>query len=144
MEQSRAVVSPSTLGAWVVKCNPRLTDPAELAEGGVARWCVAPNYRRRLMAAGQPVLLWVTGSRPLRYRRGFWALGTLTGPAADEGTGGPTVPLNLEFFATPVEAGEVAASAGLADIEVLRQPQMANPSFLTTDQWRRLQPLLPG
>lgn len=136
-------VSAATLGAWVLKCNPRLTDPDELAERGVHAWCVAPNYRTRLMASGQPVLLWVTGARPQRYQRGFWAGGVVIGAASDSATDGPRVPLQLDFWPRPVGVDDLAAVPTLTALEVLRQPQMANPSFVTAAQWQDLRPLLP-
>lgn len=137
-------VSAATLGAWVLKCNPRLTDPAALAERGVDTWCVAPNYRTRLMASGQPVLLWVTGARLQHHQRGFWAGGRLTGAASASGTDGPKVPVQLDFWPQPVAVDELMAVPGLTALEVLRQPQMANPSFVTVAQWQDLRPLLPG
>ena len=142
MVATRAV-SPTAVGAWVLKCNPRLTDPATLATRGVDRWCVADNYRSRLMAAGQPVLLWVTGACPARYARGFWAGGSVTGQVHG-GPDGYEVPLALRFWAAPVDADAVLRTPGLDGLEVLRQPQMANPSFIDLQQWARLRPLLPG
>ena len=49
----------------------------------------------------------------------------------------------LRFWGQPVDAGVVAHTAGLAGIEVLRQPQIANPSFVDAAQWARLRRLLP-
>ena len=138
-------VTEANLGAWVLQCNPLLSDPAELfRHGPVDKWCVAANYRSRLMEAGQPVLFWIIGSQPARYQRGFWGAGRLTGhPYSEAASDKLHAPMHIDLFSAPVPATVVAAVKGLGDIEVLRQPQMANPSFLTVDQLRRLQPLLP-
>lgn len=75
-------VTTGNLGAWVLRCNPALSDPEELfGRNSIDRWCVATNYRSRLMTPGQPVLFWLTGSRAARYPRGFWGSGTVIGPA---------------------------------------------------------------
>ena len=138
-------VIDANFGAWVLRCNPLLSDPAKLfRDGPVEIWCVASNYRSRLMQCGQPVLLWVTGSRPALYDRGFWGAGHLTGPVFTGPAGGKLYsPMRMELFSAPVAASVVAAVKDLNDIEVLRQPQMSNPSFLTLEQLRCLEPLLP-
>ena len=86
------------------------------------------------MSAGQPALLWISGNRR-RLTPGIWAVGSVTGPAAAT-DGKLRVPLELHWL----EEGErvhrdvLRADERLAGVEVLRQPQAANPSFLTTDQ----------
>ena len=142
MNATRPAVDATTLGAWVLTCNPRLTDPARIRDEGVDRWCVASNYRSDLMAPGQPVLLWLTGT-DRRWPRGLRGSGALTGPASPPGPGGRTVPLRLGVWDSSIDVATLTA-AGLADLELLRQPRVANPSFVTVGQWERLRPLLPG
>ncbi|GGL88300.1 hypothetical protein [Nakamurella endophytica] len=127
-----------TLGAWVLTCNPAVTDLAALlsAGGPVTSWCVADNYRSALMAAAQPALLWVSGpGRP--WARGFWGLGTVQGPAAaTPGSRTLTARLALHLLPEPLPAAELAVLPGLEGVEVLRQPFMSNPSWLDRDQYR--------
>jgi hypothetical protein len=145
-------VTLQTLGAWVVKCDPRLTDLDAIRSTGsgvVDQWCVADNYRSDLIAADQRVLLWVSGPRGAPIERGFWGSGETTGRVF----GGPAplrpgskrklfAPMRLRLLEAPVTATAVAAIPELADIEVVRQPQMSNPSWLTTEQIEILDALL--
>jgi hypothetical protein len=136
---SRAITSES-FGAWVIKCNPRVTDiePMVEARRATERWCVADNYRSRLMAAGQPVLFWVSA----HPQRGIWGAGTLTGPAEP----GPkwTVPTDIALFDEPVTAAALSALPELAGIEVFRSPQQSNPSWVDMEAWAVVRGLLPG
>ncbi|WP_111766201.1 hypothetical protein [Nakamurella deserti] len=141
MAATTSAVTAASLGAWVLTCNPRLTDPARLRDEGVERWCVASNYRSDLFAPGQPVLLWLTGT-DRRWPRGLRGRGVVAGPATPPGPDGRYVPLRLDVWDTSVDVVTLAA-AGLGDLEVLRQPRIANPSFVTVGQWARLEPLLP-
>lgn len=101
------------------------------------QWCVAANYRSALMAAGQPVLFWVTGAR----RRGIWGAGRLTGrPAA----GSPMkIGTDITMLGEPLSADLLLAIPELRGMEVFRSPQQANPSWVDRDQWTVLQRLLP-
>jgi hypothetical protein len=71
--------------------------------------------------------------------RGIWGLGWVTGAVRDvvdrEGTGPPTkeVPLDLPLLRRGVLEEEIR-SAGVDDLEVLRQPQGSNPSWVSKDQ----------
>ena len=131
------------LGAWLLKGN---ADRADLAarfarDPRVGSWCVQPSYRTRLMAAGQPVVFWASGSRA-RIPYGVWGLGRLTGAAEfhpDDGRW--RVPLDMCVFepAHRVGRAELRADGRLADLEVFRQPQAANPSYLTVAQFAALQ-----
>jgi hypothetical protein len=126
-------VTADNLGAWLVKCNPSLTDLPELIAGGVRSWCVREGYRSRLIAAGQPVLLWVTGATGARPQAGIWAAGQTTGPVEYSEHGKLVMPLTMDFLPAPVPREEVAPR--LPDLEVVRQPFMSNPSFATTTQY---------
>jgi hypothetical protein len=55
---------------------------------------------------------------------------------------GRRVPLQLGVWDASLDVATLTA-AGLGDLEVLRQPRVANPSFVTVEQWDRLRPLLP-
>ncbi len=121
-------ISRENLGAWILKCNPAVTDLPGLIDQGVTSWCAQKSYRTDLFEAGQPVLLWVSGSAG-----GVWAAGHVTGPA--ELRSKYVVPVVLEFLAEPIAREVVKAHPALADLEVLRQPQMSNPSFATRTQY---------
>jgi hypothetical protein len=80
------------------------------------------------MRAGQPVLFWASGSRRRDVAYGVWGLGRLTGPAVDG-----SVPLDLTISDRSAWLSRelLRTIPALRDLEVLRQPQAANPSFVT-------------
>lgn len=145
------LVSPETLGAWVVKCDPRANpDVAGAVRSGepwvAERWCVVDNYRSRMMVDGDRAVLWVSGDGRA-MARGVWGLGRVTGPARDMvgdapgGTRRLEVPLHLPLLRTAVSPEEIRA-AGVADLEVLVQPHGSNPSWMSKDQLAALSEVL--
>lgn len=132
-------ITDETFGAWVIKCNPRKTDVAPMLAAGRAseQWCVADNYRIRLMQPGQPVLFWVS-SHP---RRGIWGAGRLTGTPVP----GPQwkVSTDITLFDEPILASTLGDIAQLSTLEVFRSPQQSNPSWVDRSSWAILRPLLP-
>ena len=139
-------MSADDLGAWLIKGN---ADNADLhgrfaREPRVERWCVQPSYRLELMSAGQPVLFWGSGSRRRYAGYGIWGLGELTGPARRDDDGGWWIPLDLTIVdpAGWVHRDVLRAHSDLDDLEVLRQPQAGNPSFVTRRQFEAIRRLL--
>jgi hypothetical protein len=140
------VKSVDDLGAWLIKGN---TDHADLegrfaGEPRVDRWCVRPSYRLGLMRGGQPVLFWASGSRRRDVPYGIWGLGRLAGPPDREpGDGGWFVPLDLVIAPPPerLRREVLRADAALAGLEVLRQPQGSNPSFVTVREFAAIERL---
>ncbi|MCV7420379.1 hypothetical protein H7K45_07500 [Mycobacterium yunnanensis] len=131
-------VTLETLGAWVIKCNPRKTDVEPMRAAGETKpsWCVADNYRTRLIRPAQKVLFWVSA----HPRRGFWGAGEVTGDVTlDEGR--LHVPVRIPMFDDPLTADELS-SAGLDSMEVFRSPQQANPSWLSRAELALIEPLL--
>lgn len=139
------------LGAWLIKCQPKVNvELAGAIRGGnpppVTRWCVADNYRSRMMAPGDRAVLWVSGDGR-QVARGIWGLGWVTGPVrpmAGERPGSAAkleVPLDVPLLASGLPAEEIRA-AGLTDLEVLRQPQGSNPSWVSKGQLAALAGLL--
>ncbi|OBA86687.1 hypothetical protein A5662_26760 [Mycobacteriaceae bacterium 1482268.1] len=128
------------LGAWVIKCNPRKSPLEPMRAAGEARslWCVADNYRSRLIRPGQRVLFWVT-SHP---RRGIWGAGHVTGDVTFEG-GRLHMPVRIPLLAEPLTAAELLSVSQLRAMEVFRSPQQANPSWVSAQELALLEPLLP-
>jgi hypothetical protein len=127
------------LGAWLIKGN---ADRADLTtrfarEPRLTRWCVQPSYRLDLMRTGQPVLFWASGSRQRDVPYGIWGLGRLAGPPEPDPTGGWSVPLDL-IIAPPagrLRRDVLRVDPELGSLEVFRQPQAANPSFVTVREF---------
>ena len=121
-------VTLESLGAWVIKCNPRLTDVEPMRAAGETKpsWCVADNYRSQLIRPGQRVLFWVSA----HPRRGFWGAGRITGDVTME-DGQLHVPVHIPLFAEPLTVAELRTSAELHSLEVLRSPQQSNPSWVS-------------
>jgi hypothetical protein len=141
-------VTLDDLGAWLIKGNADAVDLASrfAVDPRVTTWCVRPGYRIRLMRAGQPVVFWASGSRG-RAAYGVWGLGRVAGePWAGEPGGPWTLPLDLTILDEPARVRRelLRADARLAGAEVFRQPQAANPSYLTVAQFAALRGHLPA
>jgi hypothetical protein len=146
-------VTAEALGAWVVKCNPDVTDFGSLLHSGEAirTWCVADNYRTAMMDAGDQVALWVSGSAGARFPRGIWGIGRVRGPALPKPPAigaGPArarttlvAQIDISLWETPIMATEMATVAALRTVEVIRQPFMSNPSWLSKGEMAALEEL---
>ncbi|MBM0278458.1 hypothetical protein [Micromonospora tarensis] len=135
------------LGAWLIKGNADAVDLSGrfARDPLVTSWCVRPGYRARLMHPGQPVVFWASGSRR-RLRYGVWGIGRVTGAAEPGPPGQPwSVPLDLPILDEPdrLPRQRLRADDRLAALEVFRQPQAANPSYLTVAQFAALASHLP-
>lgn len=74
------------LGAWLLKCNPKMWDLTRFVSDGnrtIRSWTIS-RYRERF-AAGQPVLFWVTGSTGAEPAPGLWGAGVVTGWCQTDG-----------------------------------------------------------
>jgi hypothetical protein len=135
-------VHSDNFGAWMVKGNADRDDLRTrfARKPRVERWCVWPGYRARLMSAGQPVVFWASGNRRRDHPYGIWGIGRLTGTAREDADGW-WVPLDLVISDRSrfVERAALRADPRLTDLEVLRQPQAANPSFLTVTEFAVVQ-----
>lgn len=151
------VVTAANLGAWVLKGNPQVWDLQRwIAEGGegLDDWTVAHNYRSQMMAPGDRVLLWVSGS-DAGCPAGFLAYGTVSGPCF-EGSADSSywidrkakaradyfARVDLRLLPALVPKHAVQHHRVLRDIELLRSPFASNPSHLTLEQMAALQPML--
>ncbi len=132
------------LGAWMVKCKPAVFDIEAAWEAGrrITAWTVVPSYRTDLMAAGQRVLLWVTGTTETWPTPGLWGVGTVTGGTfvqkpgpnpglwldeAERRRHKTFVPVDIALFEVPIDREVLRYNTDLSNLEVLVQPQMANP-----------------
>lgn len=103
-----------------------------------ASWCVADNYRSRLIRPGHRVLFWVSA----HPRRGIWGSGHIDGEVVAD-SGKLHVPVRIPLFAEPIDAAELVGEPGLRTMEVFRAPQQSNPSWVTVAEWALIEPLLP-
>jgi hypothetical protein len=165
-------ITLDNLGAWVVRCNPEVWKLKEFMDDGrtlVNSWAVANNYRSALMERGQRILFWVNGPKDAALERGIWGSGWVTGPVleqhgddekihspqalvndknywrdADNHTrAGHRAQLAIRLLPSPLRAVDIETVSGLENLEVLRQPQMSNPSWVTKEQLALLETLLP-
>ena len=136
-------IRDDNLGAWLIKCQPKANPdlPRAIRAGNpppVTRWCVADNYRSRMMAPGDRALLWVSGDGR-QLARGIWGVGRVTGRVRrmvdDHGVelDKLEVPLHLRLLSSGVQA-ETIRAAGCTDLEVFAVPQGSNPSWVSTEQ----------
>ncbi|WNM38136.1 hypothetical protein RMN56_23765 [Micromonospora halotolerans] len=141
-------VTLDDLGAWLIKGNADAVDLTGrfAADPAVPTWCVRPGYRVRLMRAGQPVVFWASGSRG-RAPYGVWGVGRVAAAPRPGPPGEPwTLPLDLTILDEPLRVRRelLRADGRLAGAEVFRQPQAANPSYLTVAQFAALRDHLPA
>lgn len=131
-----------TLGAWLVKtrgASPSTRASALSGFAGVTTRCVRPSYRTELVAAGQPVLLWVSGAEA-DHPAGIHAYGRTTGPVVDG-----VMPMSLTPLDVPVLRSELVGHPDLSALEVVRMPAGSNPTYVTRAQLALLRELgVPG
>jgi hypothetical protein len=119
-----ARLTADDVACWVLKTA------GDVVAGELTR-CVRPSYRLRLMAPGQPCLLWRSG----RQSPGVHALGVLTGAVREDEGGGPVVPVRLTPLDEPVPRVELVADPVFREAEVIRMPAGSNPSWLSAEQY---------
>ena len=151
-------IDRDNLGAWLLKANPALWDISGFIRSGESRirsWAVQPGYRSRMMAPGDRVLFWVSGDGRSGLPRGIWGDGQVVAPAEDwvdaergywrdDGARAAVrarVRVSITFLDEPVTAEELRAR-GMTDLEVLRIPQGANPSWVSRTQLAIVEELL--
>jgi hypothetical protein len=142
----RQQLTRDDIGGWLFKCNPREWDiEAALRDGQrIDSWRVRENYRLSLIRPGDPAVVWVTGSAGANPEAGIWAVGYTTGDLFD-GHGGDywvneergqqlAVYAGLLMWPIAVVPRErIAAHPATNDLEILRQAQISNPSYLTPE-----------
>lgn len=162
---SGSLVSLNTLGAWVFKCNPATWDIKQWIDEGndwVDDWTIMDNYRSKLLAAGQPAILWVSGpTKGAKVLPGIWGIGHVAGSAEwsawiepedvekgfwlDKEKGQAAnywVPMDVDILPKPLDRKIIAQDPILRNAEVFRQPQGSNPTFLTKEEYAALRMLI--
>lgn len=153
-----ALVTRENLGAWLLRCNPvSKWDLARFVNDGHERihaWSVADDYRAHMMEPGDVALLWTTGTHPI-YRRGIWGWGHVTDYAQmtlsdDDGAAYWFDQVDREsvkyqasvdiLIGNPLLDDDLRAS-GIDDLEVQRQKQGTNPSWVSKAQLARIEQL---
>jgi hypothetical protein len=140
----RPALTSDSLGAWLLKASPSGGAVEEMARhdfADVATRCVRRSYRLDLVAAGQPVLLWVSGG-DRRFPSGLHATGVTTGPVVEH-PDGPVMPVRLRRLTRIVPREALLADPVLGTAEVLRMPAGSNPSYLDRRQLAALRAAFP-
>ncbi len=136
-------ITDEAFGAWLLKRSSRTWDVVAWVAAGPGHrqeWCVQPSYRSARMRAGDPVVLWVSGSARSEPAAGVWGLGRLRGPATTPAIAGkPVVPVDVAMLGLLLTRVQARQDPVLQGMEVLRQPSMGNPGWLTVPEWDRLQ-----
>ncbi|MDG4807650.1 hypothetical protein O7634_12895 [Micromonospora sp. WMMD1120] len=140
------------LGAWLLRCNPAKWDLHRFIRDGnltIRSWTVG-RYRDQL-AAGQPVLFWVTGPTGAVPTPGLWGAGVVTGPPQTDGhhdeywliappksAAMHWLPVDITLFSAPVPRTVLAEDPRLRSLEIIQNPRAANPQRVTADQLRTI------
>lgn len=158
------LITDQNLGAWLIKCDPtsKYDLPRAIEERGleiILNWSVTDNYRSRMMKPTDKAILWVSGDSR-RMTRGIWGIGWVTGfvqdtiheeldpdeetfwhSEADRLAVTNDVDLDIPLFEDGLSDEDLRA-AGIDDLEVQKQPQGSNPSWVSTEQLAAIQSLL--
>ncbi|HZG89364.1 MAG TPA: hypothetical protein VEZ42_04035 [Pseudonocardia sp.] len=143
MVTGRARLAAADVGAWLFTCNPG--EFRELREGTVAvtGWCAHPSYRVGLVVPGQPAVLWVSGSSGSAVTPGIWMAGRTTGEV-DRNRDRPRIGLAMTLLPEALPREVLRADPRTARLEVLRAPQMSNPSVVSPGELAAIEELLGG
>jgi hypothetical protein len=92
-----------------------------------------------MMRTGDRVVIWISGDGRL-MSRGIWGVGHVVG-AVDPAAAEPVVSVDIPLFATALTDAHLRA-AHIDDLEVQRVPAASNPSWVSQEQWARIERLL--
>ncbi len=156
-------ITKANFGAWVIKCDPKVWDfqrmVIEQGEPEITGWTLGNSYRLDLMRPGQPVVFWLSGSTTGDVVfRGVWGFGKLTSgvtvtrgfsskkEARDNGwkdvakasKPGFSVDTDIPLLVEPIRSDDFTAIPILGKSELIRVPRIANPAFLTKEEFAAL------
>jgi hypothetical protein len=124
-------VTPNDLGAWLIKCDPRVNSellaPRDGGVAGITSPCVVPGYRALMMQRGERVVLWKSGAD--RRTRGI------------RGVGSVTVSWRMRTRTSP-SRWTSRCSQRLSPTSNSKVPAGSNPSRLPVAQLEQVAPLL--
>lgn len=151
----------------MVKCDPKVWDLSRAMKEGLPEidaWSIADNYRSESMEVGDRIVFWVSGTLRKELPPGVWGIGKLTSERywvnededlngsywLDEGKGSEAgysintaIPLITdENYRRIVSRESLKNRSAFGSMEVLRQPQGSNPSYLTKAEFSALEKLL--
>lgn len=132
------------VGAWLFTCHPREfreLEPALRSGAEIDGWCAHPTYRVDLVRAGQPAVLWVSGGAAAVPAPGIRMVGRTTG-VVERDRPRPRVGLELSVLPEVLAREVLRSDPRTARLEVLRAPQMSNPSVVSPAEWTAIQELL--
>jgi hypothetical protein len=158
------LITDENLGAWLIKCDPtskydlpRAIEELELEV--VENWSVTDNYRSRMMKPTDRAILWVSGDGR-KMTRGIWGLGWVTDYVqdvvhvelepdedtfwhneADRLAVTNDIALDIPLFDEALSDADLRA-AGIDDLEVQKQAQGSNPSWVSKDQLHEIEQLV--
>ncbi|WP_433274657.1 hypothetical protein ACQPZA_26075 [Pseudonocardia xinjiangensis] len=143
---ARSRLTAADVGAWLFTCNPR--EFAELELGlrngrSVDGWCAHPTYRVDLVEADQAAVLWVSGNATSVPEPGIWMVGRTTG-VITRGEPRPRVGLAMTLLPEVLPREQLRADPRTAGLEVLRAPQMSNPSIVSPEEKAVIEELIGG
>jgi hypothetical protein len=142
----RPRLAATDIGAWLFTCSPqefRELEPGLRQGASVDGWCAHPTYRVDLVSAGQPAVLWVSGGAASVPRPGIWMVGRTTG-SVERDRRRPRIGLAMTLLPTALPRERLRADGRTARLEVLRAPQMSNPSVVTPAERSAIEELLGG
>lgn len=143
---ARSRLTAADVGAWLFTCNPREfreLEPGLRSGGAVDGWCAHPSYRVDLVRAGQPAVLWVSGTATTVPGAGIWMVGRTTGAVVRDRPR-PRVGLAMTLLPAVLPRELLRADPRTARLEVLRAPQMSNPSVVSPGEWAAIEELIDG
>jgi hypothetical protein len=165
--KSGQIITASNFGAWLIKCNPKEWDLAGALDDGlpeIIQWSVADNYRSESIQAGDDIVFWVSGTSRKALLPGVWGVGKVTSERywvdeeeqltesywLDEEKGakpGYSIDTDIrlitdENYRQRVSRDSLKGLRAFESMEVLRQTQGSNPSFLTKAEFKALEKLL--
>jgi hypothetical protein len=153
------LLTPHDIGAWLFKCNPHDWDIEAALKNGesVDSWRALETYRIGLVEAGQPAVIWMTGSVGDKPDPGIWMAGYTTGAVKSDRQGDeywldeterrkhrPYIGLRMARIEPIIPRQDILNDPRTAGMEVLRAPQMSNPSYLTPGEKEALEEMMGG